>query len=37
MQQQNGVLPQKGNYMYLDPNYTDVFGDPLLHVTLQIQ
>ena len=33
MQQQNGVLPQKGNYMYLDPNYTDVFGDPLLHVT----
>ncbi|CAM4155870.1 GMC family oxidoreductase [Jeotgalicoccus halotolerans] len=33
MQQQNGVLPQKENYMDLDPNYTDVFGDPLLRVT----
>lgn len=33
MQQQNGVIPQKENYMDLDPNYTDAFGDPLLRIT----
>lgn len=33
MQQQNGVLPWRENYMDLDPNFKDVFGDPLLRVT----
>ncbi|HLR03564.1 MAG TPA: GMC family oxidoreductase [Virgibacillus sp.] len=33
IQQQNGVLPWRYNYMDLDPNYTDTFGDPLLRIT----
>lgn len=33
VQQQNGALAWRENYMDLDPNYTDMFGDPLLRVT----
>lgn len=33
VQQQNGVLPWRYNYMDLDPTYKDAFGDPLLRVT----
>src|SRR5699024_3342692 len=28
-----GGLPDDTNYMDLDPNYKDVFGDPLLRIT----
>ncbi|PID21088.1 GMC family oxidoreductase [Sporosarcina sp. P3] len=33
VQQQNGALAWRENYMDLDPTYTDIFGDPLLRVT----
>lgn len=33
VQQQNGALPWRENYMDLDPTYKDMFGDPLLRVT----
>lgn len=33
IQQQNGVLGWRYNYMDLDPTYKDIFGDPLLRVT----
>ena len=33
VQQQNGALAWRENYMDLDPTYTDMFGDPLLRVT----
>ena len=29
-------LPYRGNYLDLDPNYRDVFGNPLLRVTYDI-
>lgn len=31
----NGCLPRKHNYMDLDPIYKDVFGDPLLRLTVK--
>ena len=36
IQQQNGVLGYRYNYMDLDPTYKDAFGDPLLRITYKI-
>lgn len=36
VQQQNGALPWRENYMDLDPSYKDVFGDPLLRITSKL-
>ncbi len=31
------VMPHEANYMDLDPNYTDAWGEPLLRITFEFQ